>query len=135
MDGFRIMYDFCGRNAFPWTPIRDGFHLLIMSVREADRRVSHVYELYYVQSRVRENPEVFPTANPLIALYSAPPYPSFTLMKVVFHSVDGGGVQSTNWKACLDGSSMNFFIAGMRANSSYMIKPTAAGSGWIVATC
>lgn len=75
-------------------------------------------QLYQVQSAVTDTPVVNPTSNPLVFRYSAPPCAAGNRMRVQFQS-GTGPVQNTPFKACTGDTSMNFFIAGLQANSSY----------------
>ena len=51
-------------------------------------------------------------------LYSAPPCDAGSRMKVRFQSADGF-TQDTPYKACSGGLSMNFYLAGLRAETEY----------------
>jgi arylsulfate sulfotransferase len=66
-------------------------------------------------------PIVSPTANPLVALYSAPPCPVGSSMFVQF-GLPNSSWSSTASKPCANGLTMNFYIAGMYANSTYNMQ-------------
>lgn len=66
-------------------------------------------------------PVVTATANPLIALHSAPSCPVGTSIRVRFYRSSGGYSQSTPRKSCVQGQTMNFYVAGMHANTQYTL--------------
>jgi arylsulfate sulfotransferase len=69
------------------------------------------------------NPVVNPTANPLVALFSAPSCATGSFMRVGFQRQGAAGIPSaTGWLPCAPPASMNFYVAGMRANSSYYMR-------------
>ena len=61
------------------------------------------------------------TAHPLVALYSAPLCPAGSTMRVRFKLVADIAWQSTNLKSC-GTATMNFYIGGMRATSTYQLR-------------
>ena len=65
-------------------------------------------------------PLVEHTANPLVALFSAPSCASGSLMRVVFQEQSGGAPASaTNWVGCHPPATMTFEIAGMYPGTAY----------------
>ena len=67
-------------------------------------------------------PVVVPAAHPLVALYSAPPCPAGSTMRVRFKPVDEIYWQATSLKNCSGTTTMNFYIGGMRASSTYQLR-------------
>src|ERR1039457_6198689 len=65
-----------------------------------------------------DQPVVTPTVNSLVFLYSAPACDAGSLMRVQFW-LAGGTIQQTPSKTCSAGLSMNFYLAGLMANSTY----------------
>jgi arylsulfate sulfotransferase len=63
-------------------------------------------------------PVVSPTANSLIFLYSAPPCPAGRRIHVEFTSPDGIR-QATPFKDCTPLYTTNFYLAGLRPNTTY----------------
>jgi hypothetical protein len=63
-------------------------------------------------------PVISPTANSLIFLYSAPPCAAGRQIHVEFTSPDGIR-QSTPSKDCKRGYTTNFYLAGLRSNTTY----------------
>ena len=61
---------------------------------------------------------VYRTANPQVALFSAPPCAVGSSMRVTF-AAPGGSPNYTNWNPCQPSVSMNFYVAGMLAGTTY----------------
>ena len=75
-------------------------------------------------------PVVQRTANPLVALFSAPSCPGGSTMRVTYQRESGGAPASvTNWMGCHPPKTMTFEIAGMYPNTAYtMFAQTKTGS-------
>ena len=61
---------------------------------------------------------VHETANPLVALFSAPSCPAGSYMRVAF-GANAGSQTYTNWASCHPPLTMNFYVSGMRASTTY----------------
>jgi len=61
------------------------------------------------------------TANPLVALFSAPSCPAGSLMRATFQKTQGN-VKTTDWMACNPPASMNVYIAGMLPGTTYKMN-------------
>jgi len=85
--------------------------------------------VYRMLSRVSPGggPVISPTTHPLVFLYSAS-CPGGSQMKVQFQARDGV-VQETPYKACQEGRSMNFYLAGLRSNTAYTARHVVNNSG------
>lgn len=70
-----------------------------------------------------DNPAVVisPTDHPLVFLYSAPPCAAGERMRVLFTGGDGATVE-TPPKECDGGKSMNFYLAGLKAEWNYTAR-------------
>jgi arylsulfate sulfotransferase len=69
------------------------------------------------------------TPNPLVALLSAPSCPAGSFMRALYLLEGSAQVYATYWKACHPPTSMNFYIAGMLANTTTLINyQVATGS-------
>jgi arylsulfate sulfotransferase len=75
-------------------------------------------------------PLAAPTANPLVALFSAPSCATGSFMRVSFQPQSGATpAQTTNWVACSPIHTTNFEIAGMYPNTAYhLIAQTRTGT-------
>jgi hypothetical protein len=130
----RTIQDFGPLNSFDWTASDyDGAFQIEVTARNLDTgestTASQVFEMI---SRVAAggNPRISPTAHPLVLLYSAPACPAGSRMQVEFRPADGGAVQRTPFRDCRPGSSVNFYIAGLRAETQYVARHVLeTGSG------
>ncbi|MGH2543190.1 MAG: aryl-sulfate sulfotransferase, partial [Ardenticatenaceae bacterium] len=118
----RLMYDYSAQNVFPWTPIEDGLYLVLASVRDGTGQMEHTARRFRVTSRVTFAPLITSTDHPLVALYSAPPCPENLLMRVVFQPMGSQTVSTTGGRPCQAGHSMNFYIAGVPQETSYVLR-------------
>jgi arylsulfate sulfotransferase len=80
-----------------------------------------------------KNPIVVPTANPLVALFSAPACPAGSSMRVYFQESQATPATTTNWVNCRPSATMSFEIAGMYPNTTYYMKSQTLTSGKITA--
>jgi streptogramin lyase len=79
-------------------------------------------ESYQLTSRlVGGKAAVRGTANPLVALFSAPACPLGSNMQVIFQSA-GGVPAGTDWKPCSGNTSTNFYVAGMYPTTTYTMN-------------
>lgn len=122
----KLIFDYSTVKDLEWTPFQEGLYLIIVSVRvqddvTGDYTYTRLTSPVNVSSRVSTQPLVNPTANPLVALYSAPACPVGDSMRVLFVEQGTTQMQVTDTKPCLDGLTMNFYIAGMHANSTYVM--------------
>ena len=62
---------------------------------------------------------VTPTANPLIALFSAPACPAGGRFRVAFQRPADKDPDHTPFEPCRGSASNNVYVAGMRAGSEY----------------
>ena len=124
--------DYSQANTFNWTPsVWEGNYVIQVKVRNnSTQETAQVSMPFTVISRVSgAKPVASATANPLVALFSAPACPSGSVMRVRFRGAGTQIADYTNWRSCRPGLSMNFYIAGMRANASYFLTPETATGG------
>jgi arylsulfate sulfotransferase len=117
----RTVVDYGPKSKFTWSPIdREGLYRVEVSVRNKDTGEStSASALFEFDPLVQgSSAAVTPTSHPLVFLYSAPPCAVGQSMRVQFQSADGV-MQSTPYKPCNAQYTMNFYIAGVRANSQY----------------
>jgi len=123
---FRVIRDFSPSSRFSWTATEhDGSYQIQVTVKNPDSgETASATSTYEFTSRVIGGaPVISGTANPLVALYSAPPCPAGSRMRVEFQA-PGGVAQDTDYRACADGLSMNFYLGGMRSNTAYTVHQT-----------
>jgi hypothetical protein len=118
---YRMVRDYGPLSALNWTEsTHEGIYEMEVSARDLDTGDEATTSLLFQFLSVVTSgqPVVSPTANSLVFLYSAPPCDTGSRMRVQFQA-PGGAVQSTPYQACKAGLSMNFYVAGLLANTSY----------------
>lgn len=129
----RIVRDFSQSNSFDWAgAVSDGRYVVQVTARNnATQQTAQKSMLFQLTSRVSGNtPVVTASANPLVALFSASACQKGNKMRVRF-GVPGGAFDATDWRACNPPSSMNIYVAGMRANTRYVMAPQTISRGGI----
>lgn len=77
-------------------------------------------------------PVVVPTANPLVALFSAPACAAGSSMRVSFRkNVANSAVTTTDWASCHAAGTMTFEVAGMYPGTTYSMHAQTRTSGSI----
>ena len=128
----RILKDFSPQNFWTWTPADfEGTFNVQVTVRNISTgSIASASVPYQIASRlVGGYASVNPTSHPLVALFSAPPCLKPNRLHVLFGRPGDTVLQSTNWLPCRavagspspDLTSMNFYVAGMYANSTYLM--------------
>ncbi len=118
---YSIIRDFSPLSTLDWAAVdSEGTYQIEVAARNLDSGATSVAtSLLQVQSLVAGgSPTVTPTANSLVFLYSAPPCTRGQQVKVIFQSA-GIGPQGTPFKDCLGNASTNFYLAGLRPNTTY----------------
>jgi len=117
--GFRTVVDYGPKSSFDWATIaREGPYEIEVSAQNNDTgEIVSATSFYRLESLALSRLSIVtPTRYPQVFIYSASPCPTGQRMKVEFRSDE---VSSTPFKACHTGVSMNFYLAGMRANTVY----------------
>ena len=126
-----IARDYSQQPIFQWTPnTLDGQYAIVVTARnDSTGSTAQAAKLFTVNSLVSsDTPVVSPTPNPLVALFSAPACASGSAMRVLFQLQGSATYDATNYLPCNPSSSMNFYVAGMRGNSTYFMESeTTAG--------
>jgi hypothetical protein len=123
-DDFRIVKDYGPDNFIAWTASdHEGTFEVEASVRNlASGAISVTKSRFEMRSNVTGDiPVVNATTHPMVFLYSAPPCPPESRMRVRFQSA-GEQPQFTPWQQCKPGFSMNFYLAGMYAQTPYRAR-------------
>lgn len=116
---FRTIRDFGPVPSLTWTASdHEGTYDIEISARGLDSGdiSSTIAPFEFTPRAFGATPVVSPTTHPLVFLYSAPGCTPGLRMRVEFSG--GGMTQRTPAKEC-DGRSMNFYLAGLRANADY----------------
>jgi arylsulfate sulfotransferase len=126
VDGdFQMIRDFGPEANLAWTASEhEGMYEMEVTVRNLGTgEWAADTSLVQVTALAAGAPVITPTASPLVFLYSAPACPSGSRMRVQF--VDpGGNIQRTPYKPCDGNRTMNFYLAGMLANTQYTVNHT-----------
>ena len=123
-DDFHTVVDYGPKSSLDWSVIdREGAYEIEVSAKNTDTGETAGASAMFEWTRLvtSRTPVVTPTAHPLVFIYSAPGCRLEGRMKVQFWSSDGA-VQSTPYKPCDPGYSMNFYLAGLRADTEYSAR-------------
>jgi arylsulfate sulfotransferase len=121
---FHVVRDYGPVSTLDWTAANyEGSYEVELSVRNRDTGDSAMTSMIYqMTSRITGNSVVIsPTSHPLVSLYSAPPCPTGSRMRVQFHSA-GNAVLATPFKQCAGSLSMNFYLAGVQPDQMYSAR-------------
>jgi arylsulfate sulfotransferase len=116
----RLLRGFHSSNQIVWAaPGAEGSYAIHVTARnKSTGETAEDEAAFIVTSNVTGGaPVIMPTANPLVALYSAPGCPAGSSMYVKFGM--GGTFSSTNPMPCSPASSMNFYVGGMLPATTY----------------
>lgn len=117
----RVIFDFGSKNTFEWTPIEEGLYTVTAIVRSAGSTFATATQ-HDVLPLATSEPVITLTSHPLMAIYSAPSCTPGNRMRVYFKPITpifAPFPTITNFKPCQPGRSMNFYIAGMLADTDY----------------
>jgi arylsulfate sulfotransferase len=120
---FSVIKDFYPLNTLVWSPTeREGsYDVRVIANSSAGGSGSQVRTVTATSLVSGTMPVVTSTNSPLAALYSAPPCSAPQQVRVRFRAEADTPWQGTPLKAC-DGLSLNFYIAGMRADTHYVLQ-------------
>ena len=126
-----LVRDYGYLNSFPWNPpLQEGNYQVQVIVRNntTGKTGTAMQPMVVTAIASASNPVVIsPTANPLVALFSAAPCSTADSMLVAFTSPTGVR-QLTPMKPC-NGLSMNFYVAGMLASTKYSMTGVLVAAG------
>jgi arylsulfate sulfotransferase len=122
---FHIVRDFSQMASFAWTP--DPFEqkaTVRLILRDGKTKATLQADLpYEIVSRAKgKSPVVAPTSHPLVALFSAPPCATGTKFRVAFHADGEASLNYTPAQPCQAPLSSNVYVAGMRAETKYLMR-------------
>lgn len=121
--GFSLVRDFDVTKTLSWVPnYVEGLYQLRLTARDylAGTSAQQVIAFQVNALVTGTEPVAIPAANPLVALFSAPTCPAGSTMSVSFQAPGSSAAGITDWRACHAGS-MNFYIAGMAAQQTYIM--------------
>ncbi|HLK50082.1 MAG TPA: aryl-sulfate sulfotransferase [Bryobacteraceae bacterium] len=117
----RTVVDYGPKSSFTWSTIDgEGIYQIDVTVQNQDtgETASASAQFELTPLAAADVAAITPTSHPLVFVYSAPACPQGSSMTVQFQSAEGT-LQSTPAKACDSQTSMNFYIAGIRAHSQF----------------
>ena len=122
---FSVVRDFDRAPSFTWTPMQEGAYRIRGSVKAGFVAGigGDVTTTFAVTSRITgKDAVVSATANPLVALYSAPACAGGAMV-VQFRPAAGSTAwQSTAAQPCKVGQNLNVLVAGMRPSTAYVLR-------------
>ena len=127
---FHMIRDFSQDMVFTWSPeLYEHEARVRVTVRDNDTMKTAAAELpFRIVSRIEDGrPVITPTAHPLVALLSAPPCPAGSQFRVEFRKVGDSFSSHTSAEPCRAGRSSNVYVAGMRADTDYQMRPETLG--------
>ncbi len=123
---FRIVRDYSQEAGFVWSPeLYEHTATVRVSVRINETKEVATGDLpYRFVPRVKGSaPRITPTAHPLIALFSAPPCPEGSEFRVAYRLEDEETLSRTPAQPCRPSLTNNVYVAGMRADTEYRMRP------------
>jgi arylsulfate sulfotransferase len=127
---FHMIRDFSQDMPFTWSPeLYEHEARVRLTVRDNDTMQTVAAELpFRMVSRIKGGrPVVTTTSHPLVALFSAPPCPAGSQFRVEFRKAGDSFSSHTSVEPCRDGRSSNVYVAGMRADTDYEMRPETTG--------
>ncbi len=120
-------------NQFDWAPMQDGsFEVEVTAFDPLNSSTAATSQSYSVSTRIAGGtPVVSATDNSLLALYSAPPCVSGSVRVNFWPTANPSAKTATRSLGCTAGKSLNFWIAGMEANTAYSLQQQFV-SGWSI---
>jgi len=120
---FRVVRDFSPQPSFAWRPeLFEHQARVKVTLKNIATKASAEGEIpFTIAPRAKgQQPAATPTANPLVALFSAPPCEKGSLFRVAFRREgDSGEGLRTGTEPCSGSRTSNIYVAGMLADSNY----------------
>ncbi len=121
----QVVRDFGLSNSFTWNPTEQGTYEIRVDVKSGfgARRGEFATATYTAETRVvGDSAVVSPMANPLVALYSAPPSPGASMYVQFAQQGTTLSWQDTSPLPIVPGDSTNFIVAGMLPDTTYLMR-------------
>ena len=120
---------------FVWVPGAEGIYQIQVVIKDFKSGAATTKTVRFpVHPLVTgSTPVIVPTANPLVALFSAPPCATGSSMRVVFQQQSKSTPPfQTSWLPCHPARTMTFEIAGMYPDTTYEMASQTATGGKVV---
>jgi arylsulfate sulfotransferase len=121
----QVVSDFGRSDSFTWNPMQEGTYVIQVVVKKGfgAAKSETATATYTAQTRVvGDSAVVSPMANPLVALFSAPPSPGASMDVQFAQQGPTLSWQDTSPLPIVPGESTNFIVAGMQPDTSYLIR-------------
>ncbi len=121
----QVVRDFSRSDSFTWNPMQEGTYEIQVVVKTGfgARKSESTSATYTAQTRVvGDSAVVSPMANPLVALYSAPPSPGASMYVQFAQQGPTLSWQNTSPLPIVPGESTNFIVAGMLPDTTYLMR-------------
>ncbi len=121
----QIVQDFGQSNQLTWNPMQQGTYEVQVIVKAGfgPTRREVADATFTAQSRVvGDQAVVSPMANPLVALFSAPPAPGGSMLVQFAQDEPTLSWQNTSPEPIIPGESTNFIVAGMLPDTTYLMR-------------
>ena len=122
---YDVVQDFSLSNSFTWNPTQEGTYEIQVIVKNSyDASAGESASTSYTaMSRIVGSSAVIsPMANPLVALFSAPPTAGVSMYVQFAQPGPAASWISTNSQPIVEGESTNFIVAGMLPNTTYLMR-------------
>lgn len=122
---FRIIRDYSQDPAFVWSPaLYEHDATVRLTVRINETKDIATGDLpYRITSRLHgATPQITPSANPLIALFSAPACPEGSKFQVALRREGDEAISRTPARPCRPSLTNNVYVAGMRPDTEYRMR-------------
>jgi hypothetical protein len=127
---FRIVRDFSQNRDFTWAPeFYEHTATVRVTARANETKETAENDMrFQILSRVKGSAAIVsPTANPLMALFSAPGCPEGSQFRIAFHAEGEESTSRTSPQACRGSISNNVLVAGMRSDTEYRLRSEIVG--------
>jgi arylsulfate sulfotransferase len=123
--GFQVVRDFSSSNRFTWNPMQEGTYQVRVDVKAGFGASKSEFAIatYTPQTNVVGGSAVVRAmANPLVALYSAPPSPGASMYVQFAEQGPTLSWQNSSPLPIVPGESTNFIVAGMLPDTTYLMR-------------
>ena len=120
---FKVIRDYGPVSTLDWTADQEGSYEMEVFSRDltsGDIAMDSAI-VALVPAVTGQQPVINPTANELVFLYSAAACPPGQRMRAEFQGPDLV-IQNTPYKECKLGATMNFYLAGLKADTAYVAR-------------
>jgi arylsulfate sulfotransferase len=128
---FELLSDYSRDATFAWAPgLYEHESKVRVMVLNQETKETAAAELDFraTPRRMGADGAVTPTANPLVALFSAPACAVGEKFQMAFHEEGSSAVSHTPLMACRGTVTNNVYVAGMHADSVYVMRSEVSGS-------